>query len=264
MKHAKRITIAALIGGLMLSGSAYARLIGLSSGFPGTIYDINPSTGAATALTVTQNTSLVGATFLKGVLYGSDICGANCFSLDSLDLSTGANTFVSDQDGSANWHGLASDEGAGLMYAIDQDDGNILKSITAGGVVTSIGTGTGIDGRGMAYDDWNNILYATDASSGLYSVSVLTGVSTFIGDMGIDADQIGLAYDELTDTLYANVANDGLYSLSVGTGAATFIGANGFADIDGLAWVPEPATLALLSLGVAGIGYQRRKKTMTA
>jgi hypothetical protein len=266
MNYAKRLAVPTLSAGLMaLSLSAHAGLYGLSSGFPGTIYEIDAASGAATALTTTANTSLVGATFLDGVLYGTDTCGANCFSIDSLDLGTGANTFVSDQDGSANWHGLASDEAAGLLYSIDQDDGGILKSLTPGGVVTSIGTGTGIDGRGMAYDDMNDILYATDSNGGLYTVDVTTGLSTLIGDMGIPADLIGLAYDELADILYANVANDGLYSLNVSTGAATFIGANGFSGIDGLAWlddiqrVPAPASLALLVLGIAGIRYQQRK-----
>lgn len=268
----KTIYLALVSTFLMASAQAAPMLYGLSSGSPGTVYTVDPLTGAASVVVTTDDTSFVGATFLGGTFYGSDICGADCFSVNSIDLSTGVSTFVSDQDASSNWHGLASDEGAGLIYAIDIDDGNTLKSLTAGGVVTSIGTGTGIDGRGMAFDDGNGILYATDwATDSLYSVDVTTGTSTLLGSMGLGTFTIGLAFDELNGILYANASSQGggtdsLYILDTTTGAASLVGANGFSGIDGLAWlapvtVPEPGTLALLGLGLVGFGIARRKKT---
>ena len=121
-------------------------MIGLSSASPGAVYDIDASTGVATLRSTTSTfSSFVGATFLDGLLYGSDFCDPSCFKVDAIDPDTGATTLVSDQDGSANWHGLASDESAGLIYAIDINDGNKLKSLTAAGVVTTIGTGAGIE-----------------------------------------------------------------------------------------------------------------------
>ncbi|MCJ8296672.1 MAG: PEP-CTERM sorting domain-containing protein [Colwellia sp.] len=240
-----------------------AGLIGLSSGFPGKIYSIDSMTGFATELVSTEFTSIVGASFLDGNLYGTDVCDSSCFSMGTFDLDTGLYTLVNNQDGSSNWHGLASDEFLGLLYTIDLNDSNKLKSITSSGVVTTIGSGTGINGRGMAYDDGNDILYATDGGA-LYSVDVLLGTSTLIGTTGV-ANNIGLAFDENTGTLYANAASS-LYILDVTSGASTLVGSNGVGSIDGLAWlgvvdVPEPSTLAIFSLALMGLASRRFKKS---
>ena len=129
----KILCLLAILTFIGWTGTAQAGLIGLSSGFPANVYSIDAATGVATLLTPTEDANLVGATFLGGQLYGSDICEPNCFSVGTIDLGTGAYTFVSDQDGSANWHGLASDESAGLIYTVDISDGNKLKSMTSAG-----------------------------------------------------------------------------------------------------------------------------------
>ncbi len=250
-----------------LCTNAQAGLIGLSSGSPGKVYSIDAGTGAATLLAATADTSLVGATFLGGKLYGSDVVDQSGFTVGTIDLVTGAYTVVGNQDGSSNWHGLASDEAAGLIYTIDINDGNKLKSMTAGGVVTTIGSGTGIDGRGMAYDGVNGILYATGFGS-LYTVDVGLGTATLIGSLGISDGHLGLAYDDLAGVLYANDGQGhGLYSVDVATGVASLIGGNGVTDIiDGLAWqpdidgVPEPGVLALLGASLLGFAASRRRR----
>ena len=218
-------------------------LYGLTSG-AGQVYTIDATTGEATFLVASNGlSSFVGLSFLACDAYGSDLDsfpgGSGGFDVGQIDLASGVITFLSDQDGSANWHGLATDEGAGLLYSIDIDDGNILKSLAADGTVTSIGAGSGIDGRGMAFDDANGILYATDSTTAsLYTVSLADGTATLVGPTGLgDLGEVGLAYDEADDILYLNDAiTASLYTVSAIDGGATLVGANLFPNIDGLAW----------------------------
>jgi hypothetical protein len=235
---------------------ANAILYGVSDGDPGNLYRISEVTGEAilVAPVLPGAVSLTGASFLGGELFATDVFGAAELT-GTIDTSSGTFTPTISQGFSSNWHGLASDESAGLLYTIDINDSEILKSITPAGVVTSIGTGAGIDGRGMAYDDLNDILYATSSfDSALYQVDTTTGVAQFIGGMGIDAGNIGLAYDEDTQTLYANdgAISQSLYRVDINSGLATLIGSNLVnVQINGLAWiaVPEPMTGAICVIG---------------
>lgn len=258
---------------LALCGAAQAGLVGLSSGNPGALFNISSGTGAATHIVdVTPGiTSLVGLEYLGGKYYATDVLPPGSgFAFGTIDPTTGAFTVLNNQGGSANWHGLAGNESAGLLYSIDQDSSNTLVSVTTAGVITNIGaTAPTIDGRGMAYDDLNGILYATGGGN-LWSVNTTTAVATFIGALGVSDGVMGLAYDELTQTLYANDGNlnGALYTVNVGSGAATLVGLNGPLPagtnfLDGLTWVPdasvpEPSAFALVALGMLAL---RRRRT---
>jgi hypothetical protein len=265
----KHILIFAVVSSFAFAPPSHAILYGVSDGNPGVLYRINEASGLATLIApvVPGNVSLTGASFLGGQLYGTDVFGS-ANTMGTIDTATGAFNPTISQGFSLNWHGLASDESAGLLYTIDIDDGNKLKSITSGGVVTTIGAGTGIDGRGMAYDGVNDILYATRSfDSGLYTVDTTTGTAQFIGSMGLNTNRIGLAYDEDTQTLYANEGDStySLYTIDVTTGAATLVGPNFAILINGLAWapsIPEPTTFAIVAIGAAasvGLGRRRRR-----
>jgi DNA-binding beta-propeller fold protein YncE len=220
------------------------------------LFKIDPATGAATKLTdLNKDPSITGASFLYGELYVTDVfnwvSGSGYMLYNKLDMETGIFTGVHDQGYDFNWHGLASSDALGVTWAIGQDTNRSLIQTDAFGNMTIIGP-TGIDGRGMAYDDANGILYATNYDdSGLYSVDINTGAATYIGDTGVRCDLVGLAYDDWNQILYLNEADvtNSLYTVDVTTGLATLVGANGHTWIDGLAWIPEPSSLALLALG---------------
>lgn len=225
------------------------------------VFRINAETGEATKFALlSHGTSLVGATFLRGELYASDVMSFDPLGFYGRIDSSGQFTPIHDQGFDLNWHGLASSESLGVTWGISQQNNNMLVQTDLSGVMTWIGE-TGIDGRGMAYDDANGILYAVNsADNSLYTIDILTGAATLIGATNIRIDMVGLAFDEFTGTLYLNDgdATDSLYRLDVTTGAATLIGANGYGTIDGLAWIPAPGTLALLGLGALA-GTRRRR-----
>jgi hypothetical protein len=260
----RKLALLATLAAITYSPDTYAILYGVSDGNPGNLYRISEATGVATLVApVTPGlVSLTGASFLAGDLYATDVFG-DPLNMGTIDTSSGAFSPTISQGFSINWHGLASDESAGLLYTIDIDNSNILNSITAGGVVTSIGTGTGIDGRGMAYDDLNDILYATSSGdNGLYTVDTTTGTAQLVGLMGISAVNIGLAYNEITQTLYANTSLN-LYQVDVTSGLATLVGPNlVFGEINGLAWtpVPEPTSCALIAIGALATICQRPRR----
>lgn len=227
------------------------------------VFRINSETGEATKFALlSHGTSLVGATFLRGQLYASDVMSFNPLGFyGSIDVN-GQFTPIHDQGFDLNWHGLASSESLGVTWSISQQVNNSLVQTDLNGVMTMIGP-TGIDGRGMAYDDTNGILYAVNSTDdSLYTIDILTGESTRIGATNIRIDMVGLAFDEFTGTLYLNEGDstNSLYRVDVTTGAATLIGANGYGTIDGLAWIPAPGTVTLLGLGALAGSRRRRSR----
>lgn len=228
-----------LLSALSFPHAVSATLIGLSSETD-SYYEIDPVTGIATFISSSDNDPLnAGLTYLNGSLYATDLASiddADSMRLDlySINLRTGLSTFVSDQSGDPDWHGLASDESAGLLYAIAWSD-DTLKTVSPGGEVNTIGP-VSINARGMAYDDSNGILYATNFNDdSLHSVDTSTGTSTLIGPTGVSVTSSGLAYDEDLNVLYM-INGTSLYVLDVVTGNATLVGNNGVSGIDGLAW----------------------------
>jgi len=271
MKRAPLISVILVILFLAMNQTAHADLFGLSSS-DDTLYTVDATTGDATLLhELDENVSFTGLAFLGDQLWATDIYEGG-WRTGTIDLSTGDFTAVSTQDGDANWHGLAADQDTGLLYSIDTSYDRLKSLDPTTGVVTTIASGTGIDGRGMAYDDASDILYATDYSHDLlYSIDTATGTKTEIGGFGIDVHfYVGMAYDEINDTLFLNTLSN-LYEVDTSTGMASLIGDNDFGNIDGLAWygtvpepepVPEPATMLLLGSGLVGLaGFRRKKKT---
>lgn len=250
-------------------GQTYPRgLIGLSSNEPGILYVIDSSDGSASQITeLNGGASITGLSFLHGVLYGTDLYDfPGSIPSDNAIGSISPNgiiTFLGNQDLSANWHGLASDEANGVLYVVNYNN-SILTVQHLDGSTETVGSGVGFNVPGLAYDDANHILYGISEDRLLYTISTETGSPNLIGPTGIQSkgNSIGLAYDECSQILYANDGILGeLYILDVNSGAATLVGSNSVRDeIDGLAWNgrcgPNPIpTLSEWGLISAAVGF---------
>jgi hypothetical protein len=257
----------AIIG--LVAVDAHAQLYGISDpdiggGVPATLYTINPATGAATTIANLSGavfSSINGLDALGGTLYASDIAistNPTQWRFGTVNRTTAAFTPINNQSGSSNWHGLAGNDNAGVLYTVDNDDGQTLKSITPAGAVTTIGP-TGVDPpgfAGLAYDANHNVLYGVTfrEMGALYSINTATGLATRIGRLDpasslFATTALGLTYDPIHDVLFLNNADTNrLYSVNTATGLATSIGLNGATNsgIDGLAFiVPEPSCFVL-------------------
>jgi len=281
-----KINLAAALFLLFAVNSVYAQtfpdgLIGLPNSIPGVLYSIDASNGAATPIvTLNGRGALNGLSYLQDTLYGTDLRdfpGVDDFDIGSI-ATDGVITFLGNQNGSSNWHALASDETNGVLYSMDVGglNGILERQFTDGSIVT-VGPVMGVRASGMAYDDASGILYAVDFDGVLYTVSTINGTPNTIGPTGISGNKKGLAYDECDRILYLN---DGiskqLYTLDISTGAATLVGSNDLVDddINGLAWkgtcpraiseVPTLSEWGLIAmagvLGIVGFMVIRRRK----
>jgi MYXO-CTERM domain-containing protein len=199
--------------------------------------------------------------------YGPDINGnqaRNSFRLDN-PFGSPSLSLLSDQITSQRpTLTFVGDEGytVGDIDVLRTVDSVLLEDT---GVVGNLGLPT--DSNGSGYDAVNDVFYLINGTNdALYTVNYSNAATTLVGSLGLDYHFGGAEFFE--GTLYALIEDTSRQELvlgSIDTSSGAFTPLQSIASYDpnqnnyiGLAVVPTPSSLALLSLGALAAGRRRR------
>lgn len=273
-KHPAILSLLCLIATTAFHGTAQADIIAIE--FGGAVVDIDSSTGAATPVGPSGVNGALNAMARDGggTLYSAGATGLNNdTNLYTLDALTGLATDVANLSFGAevvSVRGMAF-SAADTLFAVNNGGGltstgvtdNLFTVNTTTGVGTLIGATSGFMGiQGLAFSPLD-MLFAWDVGAGLLTIDPLTGVATDVNPaVGSTANIQTLAFAP-DGTLYG--ASNDLFTIALATGATTLVGSGGYTDVRGMEFlvnpIPEPQTYTLVALGLALIGFVRRKSS---
>ena len=241
------------------------------SGDHGELYSIAPTTGAVTAIGEMGHT-MNDIAMYNGVLYGVDATS----TLYTINVTTGVTTAVGALGHVVNALTFST---SGVLYAAGGDTLYTVNTTT--GATTTIGNGNGGRG-GTAYTSsgdlefYKGVLYLTSqggtgGDDRLFTINPSTGLATPVGASLGFADVFGLAQQNGILYAFTDTGSAGQSVLTintttgVGTKIATYtLGATptnfGFDGTTDDADLPEPASFALVGLGLAAVVARFRSR----
>lgn len=254
----RKITTLALAAGILGATPATALPVLYGGNDTGRVFrvddktDGNPMTSLAT-----------GSYNVNGMAYdfaaGFGMYGGNDNQFFSIDVNTGTKTLINGaiqydiQDLIFGPGGTLFGGNGSRFFSIDK----------ATGAMTTIDASLTYGIRGLAYDPVSGLMYGLGgASNRFFTIDPGTGNQTLISTMAPVLH--GISIDPSTGVLYGAqnplVGSGNWYSIDKTTGVLTTLGTNPSYASNALAFVPEPGTMLLLSMGLAGLGMTGRKR----